>query len=68
VECHCDHQRCVDGEFASCGIFDDMLLDCNLQAVGLEQSLADRAKVRIDLLKNAAATQLWVAKLEQELK
>jgi hypothetical protein len=45
-----------------------MLLDCNLQAVGLEQSLADRAKVRINLLKNAAATQLRVAKLEHELK
>jgi hypothetical protein len=34
----------------------------------LEQSLADRAKDRADLLKNAVATQLWVAELEQELK
>jgi hypothetical protein len=34
----------------------------------LEQSLADRAKGRINLLKNAAATQLRVAELEQELK
>jgi hypothetical protein len=34
----------------------------------LEQSLADRAKGRIDLLKNAATTQLRVADLEQELK
>jgi hypothetical protein len=34
----------------------------------LGQSLADRAKGRIDLLKNTAATQLQVAELEQELK
>jgi hypothetical protein len=34
----------------------------------LEQSLVDRAKGRINLLKNAAATQLRVAELEQELK
>jgi hypothetical protein len=34
----------------------------------LEQSLADCAKGRIDLLKNAMATQLRVAELEQELK
>jgi hypothetical protein len=30
--------------------------------------LANRAKGRIDLLKNAVATQLRVAELEQELK
>jgi hypothetical protein len=30
----------------------------------LEQSLADRAKGRIDLFKNAAATQWGVAELE----
>jgi septal ring factor EnvC (AmiA/AmiB activator) len=34
----------------------------------LDQALADRAKGRIDLLKNATATQLRVAELEQELK
>jgi hypothetical protein len=34
----------------------------------LEQSLAEHAKGRVDLLKNAAATQLRVAELEQELK
>jgi hypothetical protein len=34
----------------------------------LEQSLVDRAKGRIDLLKNAVSTQLRVAELEQELK
>jgi hypothetical protein len=34
----------------------------------LEQSLVDRAKGRVDLLKNEVATQLWVAELEQELK
>jgi hypothetical protein len=34
----------------------------------LEQSLADRAKGRIDLFKNAAATQWGVAELESELK
>jgi hypothetical protein len=34
----------------------------------LEQSLVDRAKGRVDLLKNAVSTQLWVAELEQELK
>jgi hypothetical protein len=30
--------------------------------------LVERAKGRVDLLKNAAATQLRVAELEQELK
>jgi hypothetical protein len=34
----------------------------------LEQSLAECAKGRVDLLKNAAATQLRVAELEQTLK
>jgi hypothetical protein len=34
----------------------------------LEQSLADRAKGRIDLLKNAAAMQLRVVEIQQELK
>jgi hypothetical protein len=34
----------------------------------LEQSLEDHAKGPADLLKNAAATQLHVAELEQELK
>jgi hypothetical protein len=34
----------------------------------LEQSLADRAKNRVDLFKDAAVTQLRVAELEQELK
>jgi hypothetical protein len=34
----------------------------------LDQALADRVKGRIDLLRNAMATQLWVAELEQELK
>jgi ribosomal protein L9 len=34
----------------------------------LEQSLADRAKGRINLLKNAEAMQLRVAELEKELK
>jgi hypothetical protein len=34
----------------------------------LYQELADRAKGRIDFLKNTAATQLRVTKLEQELK
>jgi hypothetical protein len=34
----------------------------------LEQSLADRAKGRADLLKNAAAMQLRVVGLEEELK
>jgi hypothetical protein len=34
----------------------------------LEQSLADCAKGRADLLKNAAAMQLRVVGLEEELK
>jgi hypothetical protein len=34
----------------------------------LDQALADRAKGRINLLKNVAATLLQVAELEQELK
>jgi uncharacterized protein YbaP (TraB family) len=34
----------------------------------VKQSRADRAKGRADLLKNAAATQLRVVELEQELK
>jgi septal ring factor EnvC (AmiA/AmiB activator) len=33
-----------------------------------DKALADRVKGRIDLLKNAATTQLRVAELEQELK
>jgi hypothetical protein len=34
----------------------------------LEQSLAERAKGWVDLLKDAAATRLQFAELEQELK
>jgi hypothetical protein len=34
----------------------------------LEQSLADRAKGRADLLRNVTATQLQVVRLERELK
>jgi hypothetical protein len=34
----------------------------------VEQSLADRAKGRADLLRNVVATQLRVVRLEQELK
>jgi hypothetical protein len=34
----------------------------------LEQSRADRAKGRINLLKNVVVTQLRVAELEQEFK
>jgi hypothetical protein len=36
--------------------------------VSVKQSLADRAKGRADLLKNAATMQLQVVELEQELK
>jgi hypothetical protein len=34
----------------------------------VEQSLADHAKSRADLLRSAATTQLRVVRLEQELK
>jgi hypothetical protein len=34
----------------------------------LERSLADRAKGKADLLRNATATQLQVVELERELK
>jgi hypothetical protein len=34
----------------------------------LQQSLAECAKGRVDLLNNVVATQLRVAELEQELK
>jgi hypothetical protein len=44
------------------------MLDNLISCISVKQSLADRAKGRADLLKNAAATQLWVVELEHELK